>query len=266
MPIRQEKSYSGELMRKGECAESVVYKWLSTRNNVKTIFDVRSMEIMQNLDIDFLITLSDGRKHAVEVKSDIWISESGNFLFETYRINHTISDPRKRFYEGWGTRSGADILFVVNPKTQFGFLFKDFTLLRNKISNFIRNKNTQEINTLLKCKATDKIKTTFFFTIPMNIFKEDYTKINFSNTELTPQDLAISNNCHEAYYFNDRQLIEKIYNEQLEMKQTLNLLITKERSKKTFKSSDPGTMELFFDENVVPLRRVSRNEKNFLRP
>jgi len=166
--IRTEKSYDGELMRIGTENEQIILEWLKIRGN--SIIDFREFRLAQRIDVDFGIETIDGNIVLAEIKSDKYISESGNFLFECNRINHFAID--HWFYLGWGWRSPAQQLIIRNPKSKETFIF-NFNLLRKFIGQWvsIAGKN------LRYCIVeTDKQKTTFNYLIPMNNLKNLYRK------------------------------------------------------------------------------------------
>lgn len=113
---RPEKSYDGLLMAKGRRNEDIIMDWLKTLP-YKEIFDFREYRFSQRLDVDCGIETIDGTIVLAEIKSDHLITESGNLLFECFRINHFIG-PDKMFYLGWGFRSPAQKLIVRNPEQE----------------------------------------------------------------------------------------------------------------------------------------------------
>ena len=165
--MREEKTYSGELMKKGTENEEVILNWLKTFG--KSIIDFREFRLAQRIDVDFGIETIDGKIILAEIKSDKWINETGNLCFECNRINHFVKD--KWFYLGWGWRSPAQKLIIRNPETNKIFVF-DFEELRKKIGEYVSQTGR---NLKMLIIETDKQKTTFNYLIPMNFLKEVYS-------------------------------------------------------------------------------------------
>jgi len=166
--MRQEKSYEGEMMGVGKKNEDIILEWL--KRNSKEILDFREFRLAQRIDVDFGIETIDGTIVLAEIKSDKWINELGNLLFECNRINHFVKD--KWFYLGWGWRSPAQKLIIRNPNTGETFIF-DFAELRSFIGNYISRIGR---NLKTNITETDKQKTTFNYLIPMNELSSLYKK------------------------------------------------------------------------------------------
>lgn len=172
MSNRVDKSYSGELMRKGTENENIILRWLE--RSAKDIIDFRDFRLAQRIDVDFGIETLDGNIILAEIKSDKWIKESGNLLFECNRINHFVLE--KWFYLGWGWRSPAQKLIVRNPGSGETFVF-DFPLLRKFIARYVakHGKDLEHMD-FIRVVETDKQKTTFNYLIPMVELKGLYKK------------------------------------------------------------------------------------------
>lgn len=168
MNLRQIKTYNGEMMHKAKTNENIILDWLKTKG--KSIIDFREFRLAQRIDVDFGIETLDGKIVLAEVKSDKWISEKGNLLFENNRINHFVKD--HWFYLGWGWRSPAQKLIIRNPMTCDTFLF-DFLDLRILIAEYIAKEGK---NTKLTIIETDDQKTTFCLLIPMFFLRNIYKK------------------------------------------------------------------------------------------
>lgn len=168
MSERAEKSYNGELMKKGKENEEAILKWMEQYS--EEILDFRDVRLAQRADFDFGIVRKDGDVLLAEVKSDKYIDSEANFLFEVFRINHFVKD--KWFYLGWGWRSPAKKLIVRNPETYKTYVF-DFQELRNFMGRYIALKGKRIWTSIV---PTDKQKTTFNFIVPMkeliNLYKE----------------------------------------------------------------------------------------------
>jgi len=166
--VRGEKSYNGKLMEVGTNNEEIILAWL--KNYAKEIIDFREFRLAQRIDVDFGIETLDGNIVLAEIKSDKWIKETGNLLFENHRINHFVRD--KWFYLGWGWRSPAQKLIVRNPQTKETYVF-DFVDLKTFVGKYI-SKVGKNLN--IKIIETDTQKTTFVILIPMSHLKQLYKK------------------------------------------------------------------------------------------
>jgi hypothetical protein len=166
--MRQEKSYTGKMMQTGTDNENIILLWL--KSHAKEIIDFREFRLAQRIDVDFGIETIDGNIVLAEIKSDRWISATGNLCFENNRINHFVEN--KWFYLGWGWRSPAQKLIVRNPNNGETFIF-NFLELRERIGQYIAENGK---NLRINITETDKQKTTFNFLIPMVSLKENYKK------------------------------------------------------------------------------------------
>ncbi len=168
MVMRSEKSYSGELMRKGTKNENIILDWLKIYG--KEIIDFREFRLAQRIDVDFGIETIDRNIVLAEVKSDDYIKDDGNLFFECNRINHFVKG--KWFYLGWGWRSPAQKLIVRNPNIGQTYVF-DFCELRIEVGKYISEKGKK---VRIGIVETDKQKTTFGYLIPLSYFKGKYKK------------------------------------------------------------------------------------------
>jgi hypothetical protein len=178
--MRQERSYNGNLMKKGKDNEEILKHWLLSSQKIKEIIDFREFRLAQRIDVDFGIETIDGNIVLAEVKSDNYIYENGNLCFEVYRINHYAEN--NWFYLGWGWRSPAKSLIIRNPKTNLIFIF-DFLKLRRFIGQWVGEIGEKLIYETIETKKgtrskyqivieTDTTKTTFNFLIPMRDLKK----------------------------------------------------------------------------------------------
>jgi hypothetical protein len=163
--MREEKTYNGALMATGAKNEECVIAWLNSRPQNRHIIDFREFKLAQRIDVDFGIESIDGDILLLEVKSDKWISETGNLCFEQHRINHFV--PEKYFYLGWGWRSPAQKLLIRNPETGESFIF-DFAYLRAQVARYI---SAHGKSCRVAIVETDKQKTTFNLLLPMRDLK-----------------------------------------------------------------------------------------------
>lgn len=164
--MRNESSYSGEMMIVGRENEEIILKWLRNKYS-KEVLDFREFRLAHRMDVDFGIETIDGKIVLAEIKSDKYISEQGNLLFECNRINHFAKN--NWFYLGWGWRSPAQNLIIRNPVSGNTFVF-DFFELRKFIGSYI-SKVGYKLR--IDITETDKQKTTFNYLIPFSDIKEN---------------------------------------------------------------------------------------------
>ena len=170
MGQRNIKTYNGDLMSVGKANEDIIFDWLKNDFKAKEIIDFREFRLAQRIDVDCGIETIDGGIVLAEIKSDKYISEAGNLLFENHRINHYVDD--KWFYLGWGWRSPAQKLIIRNPKTNEVFIF-DFMKLRRFVGFWV-GENGKRCN--MSIVETDEQKTTFNYLIPFKEITVNYKK------------------------------------------------------------------------------------------
>ena len=167
-------NYKGELMNKGKENEEIILQWLKDDKRFTEVKDYRLIKEWQYLDVDFVAKTLNGDYILLETKSDKYISEEGNLLFENERLNHYAED--HWFYLGWGWRSKADKFIIRNPDTNEAFIF-NVRKLRDFIGKFIGGLTPEATKHIIKIVKTDKQKTTFNYLIPFTkIPKEIYKK------------------------------------------------------------------------------------------
>lgn len=155
------------MMAAGQANEQIVYNWLLACGYL--VIDHTDDSQYQADDIDFTICSCDGES-TIEIKSDKWISDDGNFCFELCRINHYAAD--NWYYEGWGYRSKADYIIVRNPKTGEAYQF-NFHELRQKVGQYVAYAGKNLKITIIE---TDNQKTTICLLIPMAYLQDVYYK------------------------------------------------------------------------------------------
>lgn len=122
----------------GDVGEKIIYKYLKKLPSVTQIKDVRDTKKFQELDIDFLVKLKDGRKVSIELKTDSY--ESPNIFYETMSCIETGS-------LGCMLKTRATYLFYFFIKTGELYIFqrRSFNKWFNKNSKrfkivFIKNR------------------------------------------------------------------------------------------------------------------------------
>jgi len=175
---RPEKSWDGELMKKGKKAEEIVIDWLKNlKGQVINVIDFREWRLTRRLDVDCGIETINKNIILAEIKSDIHLGKSNNFLFEFMRINHFVLAD-SIFYLGWAFRSPAKYLLYYSPYENSVYRF-EFGNIRSQIGRYISSchpKSKPRIDVIF----TDKQKTTFNLLIPKEFFEGLYNKYNLN--------------------------------------------------------------------------------------
>lgn len=160
----RKRDYSGDYMAQGKSAESIVKKWLLGVGEVAEIQDVSNVKEYQEREIDFLITMRDGRKITAEIKSDLNTGKTRNVVFELLRVNHTARDDAA-FVMGWSARSQAEHVFY-------------FSVTENKIYSFTMAALRAAARAVFGGKSpkvvaipTDSIKSTIVLLVPVSGIK-----------------------------------------------------------------------------------------------
>lgn len=106
-------------LKVGERGEEHILEYLRRSDAVTNIIDVRGSKTYQEVDIDFLTTLRDGKEYGVEVKTDTYLS--GNIYYET--ISSLESDSIGCF-----EKTKADFLFYyfLNAKQLYIFSMPEY--------------------------------------------------------------------------------------------------------------------------------------------
>lgn len=165
--MRQERSYSDQLMTIGKENEEKVINYLIDECNVRNTehyIDVRDLKEHQDDEVDLIIK---GSKF--EIKGDKHINSKGNLFFETQRVNHfSKTHPTS---DGWGWKSKADLLVVRNWETGETFIF-DFKELRERVQILHSDYSGNRLQ--MTVVETDKVKTTYGLLIPMRHLRDLY--------------------------------------------------------------------------------------------
>lgn len=160
----RERSYSGDYMAQGKSAEDVVKKWLCDSADVSSVNDVSDQRHYQEREIDFIITMRDGREITAEIKSDAHIGSTRNVVFELLRVNHTLNN-EKAFVIGWSARSEAAHVFYVSVTENKIFSFSMADLRSAACASF--SGKAPKVLTI----PTDNIKSTIVLLIPLSSIK-----------------------------------------------------------------------------------------------
>jgi hypothetical protein len=164
------RSYDGEYMEIGSNAEEIIINWINNLKGVHKIVDLRDDREMQDQEIDIAIDLTNGRSATAEIKSDWWLSTTGNMLFEFSRINHTARTEHC-VKLGWSVRSKAKWLLVFAPKSNqvFKVTFQDF---REAFQAYTREQRDKSKILQIDYTNTDEIKSTLNCLVPFSYFKD----------------------------------------------------------------------------------------------
>jgi len=125
-------SYDDELMEIGDIGEKEFYKWATEKYG----FDKVKYVGHENGKVDFFL---NGTK--VEIKTDTYINETGNMVFEFCRL---YLDPIK-LMTGWGIASDSTLLFIYAIKTR-EFIPIRFDVFREITNKYIRENPKPNIN------------------------------------------------------------------------------------------------------------------------
>lgn len=158
MNLRNPRDYNGALMNAGKQGESAALSFLLQSSGAR-IEDVRNHPEWQRQDVDFLLHYTD-RVASVEVKSDRYISRSGNVLFEIARAHHTANPCA---YVGWSVFSAAQHLIVFSPPDGLIYHFR-FSDLRAAFQAYVLDSGGK---TRVSVVPTDDLRTTFNVLIPL---------------------------------------------------------------------------------------------------
>lgn len=157
----RKRSYSGDYMAAGKRAEEVVLAWLTKRPWVIGVADLRDLRVMQEADCDCSVSLLDGRITLAEIKSDRHLGSSGNFLFESLRLNHT-APPDRAVTLGWSARTPARLLLYYAPQPNSVHLISTDDFRRSLQQYTDKCRKSSRISYV----ETDKIKSTINILIP----------------------------------------------------------------------------------------------------
>lgn len=157
----RQRSYNGGYMAAGKVAEEAVLGWLKGAPWVVGVDDLRQLKVMREADVDCSITLVDGRVTLAEIKSDKHLGRSGNFLFETLRINHT-SQADRAMVLGWSARTPARQILYYAPTFNrvYSILTDEFRMAMQRYTQKSRRM------TRLDYVETDVIKSTVNILVP----------------------------------------------------------------------------------------------------
>ena len=158
------RSYNGDYMAQGKSAEALVQEWLYGNQDVMSVNDVSDQRHYQDLEIDLIITMRNGKEITAEIKSDMHIGKTRHVVFELLRVNQTMNNG-SAFVLGWGARSQADHVFYccgVENKI-YSFSMAD---LRSAARSTFAGKDPKVITI-----PTDNIKSTIILLIPLASIK-----------------------------------------------------------------------------------------------
>ena len=128
-------AYNGEMMKIGKSGEDRLFFYLQSKYGRENVVKLTNDSSYFKKDCDFLVLIkkqNNTEKIYIELKTDSYIAKTENLAFELYRIY------LKKFflYEGWGTRSVANKLFVMESIQNYVYSF-DFYELRFQVSKYI---------------------------------------------------------------------------------------------------------------------------------
>lgn len=151
---------NGELVAKGQNAESAALHWLKSAYPGAKIDDMRDNPIFQQKEIDFRVYLPS-RVELFEVKYDKHIARTGNAVFELCRIHHTSLIACA--YVGWGVFTESNRVLVWNFPTLTFYDFKTADL-RAGMQRYV-NETRQNAN--IRPVYSDNLRTTVNVYVPL---------------------------------------------------------------------------------------------------
>lgn len=137
--------------------EAVVAKFLKTLKNTEEIENVRNNKEYQRKDIDIILTLKNGSKVKIEVKTDSYVS--GNMFYET--ISNDVKNEIGCF-----EKTEADYIFYyfINPSYRKIYIFNTETLREWKE----KHKEEYELKRVFNFKYNS-----WGYTFPLKVLEED---------------------------------------------------------------------------------------------
>lgn len=102
------------LLEKGKATERIIQDLLIAEGF--KIQDVSDDKEYQDIDVDMLMTISNGKEYRLEIKSDSKISKNGNFFLEKG------FDRYSGYYKGWLHKCEADILCMYDSVNKIAYM------------------------------------------------------------------------------------------------------------------------------------------------
>ena len=155
------RSYSGDYMELGQAGEKVVVDFLTQQPGVERVEDLRELKHWQQKSVDFRCWMTDGSCRLVEAKSDTYLGNTGNLLFEILRIYHT-SEPDISCVVGWSVHTDAHYIVYYGPSCNLLVVCRARELKRA----FQKYTANAREDTRVKWIPTDRIKSTLIVLLP----------------------------------------------------------------------------------------------------
>jgi len=155
------RSYSGEYMRLAQQGEALVFDYLERHYGRYPVYDHRDDPSYRRKDIDFGYNNGGGAR-TVEVKTDTRMRETGNFFFEVQRI-YLDCPSDEACYKGWGWRTEADEVWVVDSLTRPQAHLFYSSQLRSDVQQYLIG----EASPRLSLVPTDRTTRTIGLLIPL---------------------------------------------------------------------------------------------------
>ena len=156
------RSYNGDYMKTGKKGEEVALAWLKNNPEIMGVIDFRNIREVHEADVDAGIRLYAGPVLLVEIKTDTYLGNTGNVLYEVLRINHHCPH-QYAGYLGWSLRSPAQYLIFYAPNRKDGpALYKTtFEAYRKALQKYTQNHDLSVLTV-----HTDDQKTTYNVLVP----------------------------------------------------------------------------------------------------
>ena len=167
MATKEKQQYNfDDSIKVGRMGEMIMEAHLKTLPNVAAVEDVTEIPYYQKRDIDYRVTLKNGQKVTVEVKTDTY--QSGNFFFETQSNSNSKT-------KGCMYKTEADFIlyyFILFDKVYMvkrTALIKWFEAMKG---NPEYKKSFKEKSVANKGNERIKDYHTYGFTFPIQVFEE----------------------------------------------------------------------------------------------
>lgn len=197
------RSYAGDYMDNGKKAEAATLSFLKWAG-ITGIKDVRSDSDFQARDIDFagnvVVPPWGAYTLTIEAKADAHIGESGNILFEVFRVYLDAVEPSKVLRQGWSWFSEAQCFCYWGDTKRLLYVVTADDL-RLAVKKYLAEHEQANIRQI----PTDKTTITFVLLIPesyvaFNVFAHNKETDSWAWVRSNPEQttLQISGVLHKA--------------------------------------------------------------------
>ncbi len=173
------RSYSGDMMELGRQAERIAVAYLKGCPTVKEVRDLRQNRELRPADIDYMVTMRDGRVYFVEIKYNSYLGVGPYYFYEAYRLKHS-GHPDNFGLLGCLQRSRATYIIHYAPSVHKLYVCRRERLLKvvQKYTNHARRTSGR---IPWKEVHTDSVTTTMGILIPMEWCERIFFKYDLSD-------------------------------------------------------------------------------------